>query len=176
MTLAQPDSAGTGAAPRSSLPLFMTLREGLEQLTGKLAEHLDKTRLHLGRRVVGIELAPGGPGGRVDSCSRRYQIFCDGGVTFDADAIILAMPAHECGRLLSSIAPPLGALLGEIPYSSSMTVSLGYGEGTREHLHIGPATGECWPAPSCIASSTIALRREGAASLFSWAARETRKS
>src|SRR5208337_2645134 len=31
----QPDAAGTGAAPRSSLPLFMTLREGLEQLTGK---------------------------------------------------------------------------------------------------------------------------------------------
>jgi len=134
---AQPDSAGTGAAPRSSLPLFMTLREGLEQLTGKLAEHLDKTRVHLGGRVAGIKLAPGGPGGRADSCSRRYQIFCDGGMTFDADAIILAMPAHECGRLLSSIAPALGALLGQIPYSSSMTVSLGYGEGTREHLPPG---------------------------------------
>jgi len=134
---AQPDSAGTGAAPRSTLPLFMTLRDGLEQLPRKLAEHLDKTRVHLGERVAGIELAPGGPGGRVDSCSRRYQIFCDGGVTFDADAIILAMPAHESSRLLSSIAPALGALLGQIPYSSSMTVSLGYAEGTREHLPPG---------------------------------------
>jgi oxygen-dependent protoporphyrinogen oxidase len=134
---AQPDSAGTGAAPRSALPLFMTLRDGLEQLTGKLAEHLDETRVHLGWRVAGIELAPGGPGGRVDSCSRRYQIFCDGGVAFDADAIILAMPTHECGRLLSPIDPTLGAMLGEIPYSSSMTVSLGYAEGTREHLPRG---------------------------------------
>jgi oxygen-dependent protoporphyrinogen oxidase len=134
---AQPDSAGTGAAPRSSLPLFMTLRDGLGQLTGKLAEHLDKTRVHLGARVAGIQQAPGGLGGTADSCSRRYQIFCDGGVTFDADAIIFAMPAHECGRLLSSVAPALGALLGEIPYSSSMTVSLGYGEGTREHLPPG---------------------------------------
>ena len=63
---AQPDSAGTGAAPRSALPLFMTLKGGLEQLTGKLAEHLEKTRVHLGRRVAGIELAPGGPGGPAD--------------------------------------------------------------------------------------------------------------
>ena len=134
---AQPDSAGTGAAPRSTLPLFMTLRDGLEQLTGKLAQHLDNGRVHLGRRVAGIEVAPGGPGGTADRCSRRYQIFCDGGAAFDADAIILAMPAHECGRLLSSLHPTLGGLLGEIPYSSSMTVSLGYAEGTREHLPPG---------------------------------------
>ena len=133
----QPDSAGTGAAPRSALPLFMTLRDGLEQLPQKLAEQLDGTRVHLGRRVAGIELAPGGPGGMADRCSRRYQIFCDGGVGFDADAIILAMPAHECSRLLSSLYPTLGGLLGEIPYSSSMTVSLGYAEGTREYLPSG---------------------------------------
>jgi oxygen-dependent protoporphyrinogen oxidase len=134
---AQPDSAGTGAAPRSSSPLFMTLRDGLEQLTGKLVEHLDKTRVHLGQRVAGIEVAPGGLAARADSSSPRYQIFCEGGVTFDADAIVMAMPTHECGRLLSSTAPKLAALLGQIPYSSSMTVSLAYGEGTREHLPPG---------------------------------------
>jgi oxygen-dependent protoporphyrinogen oxidase len=134
---AQPDSAGTGAAPRSALPLFMTLREGLEQLTEKLAQHLDKTRVLLGRRVAAIELAPGGPDGPADSCSRRYQIFCEGGATFDADAIVLAMPAHECSRLLSSLQPTLSGLLSEIPYSSSMTVSLGYATGTPEHLPPG---------------------------------------
>jgi oxygen-dependent protoporphyrinogen oxidase len=133
----QPDSAGTGAAPRSALPLFMTLRDGLEQLTRKLAQHLDKTRVHLARRVAGIKLAPASPGGTAESGSRRYRIFCDGDMAFDADAIILAMPAHECGRLLSSIAPALGALLSQIPYTSSMTVSLGYAEGTREHLPPG---------------------------------------
>jgi oxygen-dependent protoporphyrinogen oxidase len=135
--IGQPDSAGTGAAPRSALPLFMTLRDGLDQLPGKLAQHLDKTRIYLGQRVASIELAPDGPGGMADSCSRRYQIFCDGGVAFDADAIIFAMPAHECSRLLSSLHPTLGSLLGGIPYSSSMTVSLGYAEGTREHLPPG---------------------------------------
>jgi oxygen-dependent protoporphyrinogen oxidase len=134
---AQPDSAGTGAAPRSPLPLFMTLRDGLEQLTGKLAEHLDKTRVHLGQRVAGIEVAPQGPGGPADSCSRQYRICCDGGLAFDADATILAMPTHECSRLLASLHPTLGSLLGEIPYSSSMTVSLGYAEGTSERLPPG---------------------------------------
>ena len=115
----------------------MTLRDGLEQLTGKLVERLDMARVHLGQRVAGIELAPGGPGGAVDRCSRRYEIFCDGGQAFDADAIILAMPTHECSRLLSPFHPTLGGLLGEIPYSSSMTVSLGYAEGAREHLPPG---------------------------------------
>jgi oxygen-dependent protoporphyrinogen oxidase len=133
----QPDSAGTGAAPRSALPIFMTLKDGLEQLTGKLAQHLDKTRVHLGQRVAGIELARDGRAGPADSCTGRYHIFCDGGVAFDAEAIILAMPTHECSRLLSALHPMLGGLLGEIPYSSSMTVSLAYAEGTREDLPPG---------------------------------------
>jgi len=133
----QPDSAGTGTSPRGALPLFMTLKEGLEQLTGKLAQHLDKARVHLGRRVARIELAQGRPGGAADKCSRRYEIFCEGGPAFDADAIILAMPTHECSRLLSPLHPTLGGLLGQIPYSSSMTVSLGYAQGTIEHLPPG---------------------------------------
>jgi oxygen-dependent protoporphyrinogen oxidase len=136
-TPALPDSAGTGAAPRSALPLFMTLRDGLEQLPQKLAQHLDQTRIHLGHRVTGIELAPSGPGGMADRCSGRYQIYCQPGVTFDADAVIFAMPTHECGRLLTSVDATLAGLLSEIPYSSSMTVSLGYAGGTSEHLPPG---------------------------------------
>src|SRR5208337_4906431 len=134
---AQPDSGGTGAAPRSALPLFMTLRDGLEQLPEKLVEHLDKTRVHLGQRVASIELAPGGPAGMADRCSRRYEIFCHGGLAFNVDAIVFAMPAHECSRLLSPLHPALGGLLDEIPYSSSMTVSLGYAKGTTERLPPG---------------------------------------
>ena len=133
----QPDSAGTGAAPRNALPLFMTLTGGLEQLTGKLAEQLDPSRVHRGRRVAGIELAPGGPGGIADRCSRRFEIFCEDGPAFDADAIILAMPTHECSRLVSPLHPALGGLLGEIPYSSSMTVSMGFAAGTSERLPPG---------------------------------------
>ena len=133
-SMARPDSAGTGAAPRSALPLFMTLKEGLGQLSGTLAQCLEGSRVYLGRRVAALELAPGGA---PDRRRRRYQIGCESGEAFDADAIVLAMPAHECGRLLSSLEPTLAALLREIPYSSSMTVSLGFGEGARERLPRG---------------------------------------
>jgi oxygen-dependent protoporphyrinogen oxidase len=87
--------------------------------------------------VAGIELAAGGPNGPTDSCSRRYQIHCEGSVIFDADAILLALPAHESSRLISTLDPASGELLGGIPYSSSVTVSLGFGAGAREQLPPG---------------------------------------
>ena len=135
--ISQLDSHGRGAAPPNPLPLFMTLRDGLGELTSKLVEQLEVSRIHLGQRVTGIELAPGGPGGAADRCSRRYQIFCEDGLAFDADAIVLAMPTHECSRLLGPLHPALAELLGEIPYSSSMTASLGYAKGAVELLPAG---------------------------------------
>lgn len=128
-----------GASAASRLPLFMTLKGGLEQLTQKLADHLEEPRVHLRRRVAAIEpaVAAATPGGVADSCSRRYLIRCEGGVTYDADAVILAMPAQECSRLLASLDLPLSELLGSIPYSSSTTVSLAYDDGAREELPPG---------------------------------------
>jgi oxygen-dependent protoporphyrinogen oxidase len=118
-------------------PLFMTLKGGLEQMTKKLAEFPEKSRVYLERRVGAITPAPGGPGGRADSCSRRYQIHCEDGVTYDADAVILAMPTGESGRLLSALDPALSDLLGAIPYSSSMTVSMAFGAEARAQLPPG---------------------------------------
>ena len=132
-----PDSAGTGTAPRRKLPLFMTLKGGLQQMTEKLAAQVEKSRVFVGRRAVALELAPGGPGGGADSCSRRFRILCEGEITLDADAVILAMPAYVNSRLVSSLDPSLSELLGEIPYSSSMTVSLGFDERARTELPAG---------------------------------------
>jgi oxygen-dependent protoporphyrinogen oxidase len=133
----QVDSAGTGASPQRTLPLFMTLKGGLEELTGELVEHLEKSRVYLGRRAVAIERAPGGPDGAPDSSSRKYLIRCEGSVSHDADAVVLAMPTHACSRLLASLAPALSELLAAVSYSSSMTVSLAYAEGAREQLPPG---------------------------------------
>ncbi len=124
-------------AGKSSPPLFMTLRGGLDQLTAKLAEFPDQPRIHLERRVLAIEPSPGGPGGQADSCSRRYQIHTGGNIAFDADAVVLAMPAPECAGLLASLDPKLSSLLAAIPYSSSMTVSLAYDARAREQLPPG---------------------------------------
>jgi oxygen-dependent protoporphyrinogen oxidase len=129
--LSNGSEAGTRSRSGSgrALPLFMTLKEGLEQLTSKIISRLDEPRLCRGRRVLGIE--------RLSGSGARYALRYEGGTTLEAGAIVLAMPAHEDGRLLASLNPALGKTLGEIPYSSSMTVSLGYGVGTAAQLPPG---------------------------------------
>jgi oxygen-dependent protoporphyrinogen oxidase len=132
-----PDSAGTGTAPPRKLPLFMTLKGGLQQMTEKLAAQVERSRVFLRRRVLALEFAPGGPGVATDSCSRRFQIACEGEKVFDADAVVLALPAYLAGPLLPSLDHRLSELLEGIPYSSSMTVSLGYDERARAALPAG---------------------------------------
>jgi protoporphyrinogen/coproporphyrinogen III oxidase len=125
------------AATPSQLPLFMTLKGGLQQMTVKLASRIDKNRVLLCRRVQGIEFSAGGPGGAADSCSRRFQIACEGDKTYDADSVILALPANLAGGLVSSLDHRLSELLEGIPYTSSMTVSLGFDEHARAALPAG---------------------------------------
>jgi oxygen-dependent protoporphyrinogen oxidase len=131
------NSAGTGIAPPRQLPLFMTLKGGLQQMTERLAAQLDKYRVLLRRPVRALGFSPGGPGGAADMCSRRFLITCEGGKVYDADAVILAVPANQAGGLLSSIDHRLSELLEGIPYSSSMTVSLGFDERARATLPAG---------------------------------------
>ncbi|MGO8817032.1 MAG: protoporphyrinogen oxidase [Terriglobia bacterium] len=136
-------NGGHGLAPAHAgnsarkLPLFMTLKGGLQQMTQKLASQGDKYRVFLRRPVLALEFAPGGPGGAPDSCSRRYQITCDGGKVYDTDAVVLALPAPRAGGLLSSLDQRLSELLQGIAYSSSMTVSLGFDEQARATLPAG---------------------------------------
>jgi len=132
-----PDSAGTGTAPPRQLPLFMTLQGGLQQMTEKLAAEVDKYRVLVRHRVLAVEFAPGGPGGATDSCSRRFQIACEGSKVYDADAVVLALPAYLAGSLVSPLDHRLSELLEGIPYSSSMTVSLGFDEPARAALPAG---------------------------------------
>ena len=56
----------------------MTLKGGLQQMTERLAAQVERYRIFLRRRVLALEFAPGGPGGATDSCSRRFQIACEG--------------------------------------------------------------------------------------------------
>ncbi len=133
----QGSSAKAGSSPPRPLPLFMTLKGGLQQLTERLASHLEKNRVFIRRPVHAIEFSPGGPGGAADSCSRRFQITCKGGKVYDADAVVLAVPAPVAGGLLPSLDHRLSELLEGIPYSSSMTISMGFDEGDRATLPAG---------------------------------------
>ncbi len=123
--------ASTGAKiVAAELPLFMTLEEGLERLVGRLAERLDGSRVYCRRKVIHIERAGGDLG---------YRVCCAGGDSFEADAVILAMPAPECGRILSALDAKLAGMLSAFTYNSAMTMTFAYdAEGAR---HLPPGFG-----------------------------------
>ena len=100
-------------------PLFMTLKGGLTQMIEKLAAQLDPPRVLLGRYVETIERIPSEKG-------EPYSVRLNGGTTLDAEAVILATPAHVAARILSELNATLAARLAGIPYSSAMTVSMGF--------------------------------------------------
>lgn len=118
-------NAGNSAPP----PLFMTLRDGLDQMVSGLVERLDQNAIELGTRVAALEPLPGPRGG--------YRLRGEDGASHEAEAVVLAMPTHECAKLLAPLNATLARLLGEIPYSSSMTVSLAYDAAARRLLPPG---------------------------------------
>jgi oxygen-dependent protoporphyrinogen oxidase len=59
------------------------------------------------------------------------------GLPDEFDAVVLAMPATAASALLRNLAPPLADELGQIPYSSSITVNLGYSRSDLRHLPPG---------------------------------------
>jgi oxygen-dependent protoporphyrinogen oxidase len=56
----------------------------------------------------------------------RWRIAITGGSAYDADAVVLALPAWAAGRVLETIGVHHGRSLAEVPYLPSITVSLGY--------------------------------------------------
>ena len=117
------------SARQQALSLFMTLEGGLDQLVSALVEGLETLQVQLSTRVS--SLAP--PASPADA----YKIRLENGSALEAEAVVLAMPAHECAKLIAPFSASLAARLGEIPYSSSMTVSLAYDRGAREMLPPG---------------------------------------
>lgn len=119
-------AAGAGPAP----PLFLTLKNGLDQLVSRLAARIDSARLHVGRCVK--EVTPNHTGPRP-----RFTVRAVDGGAFEADAVIYALPASAAGKVLRPVSNRVADLLGQIPSSSSLTVSLGYGDGTQAQLPPG---------------------------------------
>lgn len=113
-----------------SPPLFMTVEGGLARLVEKLREQLEESRLLLGRQAVALERHAGG-------ARPRFLLRLEGGPSLEAEAVILALPAHAAGRLLETASPNLAALLAAIPYTSALTVSLGYESSQAAQLPAG---------------------------------------
>lgn len=114
---AEANSPGQGSA---RAPIFSALRDGLGTLVDALQAQLEVGRVSCGRPLVGV--TPTATSAR----SAGYRLVFEGNHAFEADALILALPAYESARLLGGLDDLLAARLSEIPYSSSLIVALGY--------------------------------------------------
>jgi protoporphyrinogen/coproporphyrinogen III oxidase len=99
---------------------FTTLRRGMQQVVDALAAELNPESIRTGTAVKALERS--GEGWLVKS-ERNAQAFS---AVFDA--AILATPAWAAGALLRAVDGELGEELSSIPYTSSITVNLVYGE------------------------------------------------
>lgn len=106
---------------RSRGSLFLTLRDGMGSLVGalqrKVAAHCDF--VHDRARA----LRQAGPG---------WEIILDRGSLL-ADAVILAIPAHEAGRLTATVDPGCARLLERIGCLSCTVIGLVYAAEVFDH-------------------------------------------
>src|ERR1019366_398920 len=104
-------------AQAKRLPLFRTLKSGLGQLVSALTASLEGHATVLHRRAEAVERTGGG-----------FRVELDDGL-LECAQVVLACEAHNAATLAGKLDGRLADLLGSIPYSSSMTVALGFPSG-----------------------------------------------
>ncbi|MCU0683641.1 MAG: protoporphyrinogen oxidase [Polyangiaceae bacterium] len=106
--------SANAAARGARYSLFASFDQGMGVLTDTLVAALPPGALHLGERAVGLE--PRGAGVVVRTEAGAYE----------ADAVLLALPAWAQRDLLSPLDATLGDLLGALAYGSAATVTFGF--------------------------------------------------
>jgi oxygen-dependent protoporphyrinogen oxidase len=109
-------------APRA---IFTTLRGGLQQLVDALQAKLNPAWVRVSTPVSALQR---GADGWLDEAGDVAEIY---------DAVIVSSPAWAAGVLLAPVDATLGEDLGEIPYSSSITVNLLYDQAALGRLPDG---------------------------------------
>jgi oxygen-dependent protoporphyrinogen oxidase len=105
---------GNAQTQANRLPLFRTLKNGLGQMVSALAARLEGRATVLHRRAEAVERDGGG-----------FRIRLEDG-WLECAQLVLACEAHNAATLAGKLDGRLADLLGSVPYSSSMTVALGF--------------------------------------------------
>ena len=113
---AQPPRAASGSGS-SGGSFLLTLQGGLGDFVEALRPSADVVQAE----VETVENSGAG---------RRLRA---NGNWLEAEHVVIATPARDAAKLLQSMQPELASLLGEIPYTSSITLSLGYQKRTFDH-------------------------------------------
>ncbi len=109
--LAERAKAGRNGPPQ---PLFRTLRGGLGQMVEAVVQAIRK---HAEIRQVRAET--------IERTAAGFRIRAGGDWT-EAASLVVGCEAHSASRLLAGVDARLGELLGQVPYSSSITLALGF--------------------------------------------------
>ena len=95
------------------LPLFTSLKEGMQQLVDAVAARLDPAALRLSAPVRTLERDDGG-----------WKVLAAGAEAFDF--VVVAVPAYRASDLLEKASPALAAVLNQVSYNNAMTLTLGF--------------------------------------------------
>ena len=120
---------GKHGAPRT---LFVTLQHGLDELVTRLVEVLTKQgmTLSLGKAVQHVNRVP------VSDSQGTWRVSLANGEVLEADGVVLATPAFVSSRIVEDFHPEVAGLLSEIPYASTVTVSLAFRKAeVQSQLH-----------------------------------------
>ena len=121
-----PAAAKESTGPKRAAPaIFTALRGGMSQLVNAIVSRIDPASVRIGTRVSAIRRV--GSGWSVEA----------GGAGEIFDGLIMAAPAWAAGELLTPIDAALGSELGDIPYSSSVTINLVYDQAKIGQLPEG---------------------------------------
>jgi len=99
---------------QQAAPLFRTLKGGLGQMVDAVQAFIRPTTEWVRARAETIER---------DGAGYRVRVAGDWAA---ADHVVMACEAHSAGPLLAPVDARFAELLGGVPYSSSMTIALGY--------------------------------------------------
>jgi oxygen-dependent protoporphyrinogen oxidase len=102
----------------NSLSMFVTLREGMQQLVETLEQHLDSCSVRTNQVVTSVVSLKGR--------GSPYLVQTKDGRSLRADAVVLTTPAKVSSRLLADLDHQLSQQLKEIRFVSSAVVILGY--------------------------------------------------
>ena len=108
----------TGGSASGGREPFLSLRSGMDRMVTRLVERLVRTRVILGETAASVTRTPTG-----------YALVLAGGETLGADALVLATPAHSTAEMVGALDPELAAAHAEIPYASSVVISLAFADG-----------------------------------------------
>jgi protoporphyrinogen/coproporphyrinogen III oxidase len=118
-------AARSKTAPNSAPPLFTSLTDGMQLMVDTLVARLSPSALHLNRPVQSMRPQENG------------WLISVGDESHPFNAVIVATPAHFAATLLQDASHELASELRDIPYSSSVTVTLAYDQNARAMLPPG---------------------------------------